>query len=365
MHIEVLKKLDVVVGAVLVRLLPTATGEHSMLVPPKEILVIRPGGIGDAALLIPVLNCLKETLTGTTITILAEKRNAAVFSLCPSFDKVLLYDTPKGIWKVISSKYDVVIDTEQWHKLSAVLARLTRAPFLIGYNANERKKLFSYAVPYTHDDLETDSFFNLFALLGIEKPPEIKIPFLKVPAESEDKIRRILADFVEQAFVVIFPGASIKERRWGAIKFREVAERLHSKRIPVVVVGGKEDVPDGDLIVSDLPRAINLSGKTTLPETAAVIAKATILVSGDSGILHIGVGLGTPTVSLFGPGIANKWAPRGDKHIVINKHLPCSPCTKFGYTPRCPINARCMSEITVDEVTNAVVELIKRHGTIP
>ncbi len=66
-----------------------------------------------------------------------------------------------------------------------------------------------------------------------------------------------------------------------------------------------------------------------------VIDKSAVLVSGDSGILHVGVGLGRPTVSLFGPGIAKKWAPRGDKHIVINKNLPCSPCTNLAI----PLNA--------------------------
>ncbi|MRR37660.1 glycosyltransferase family 9 protein, partial [bacterium] len=72
--------------------------------------------------------------------------------------------------------------------------------------------------------------------------------------------------------------------------------------------------------------------------------------------------LGIPTVSLFGPGRAKKWAPRGDNHIVVNKHLPCSPCTTFGYTPKCHINARCMADISVDEVEQAVMTLLARKN---
>ncbi|HEX2769794.1 MAG TPA: glycosyltransferase family 9 protein [Geobacteraceae bacterium] len=158
--------------------------------------------------------------------------------------------------------------------------------------------------------------------------------------------------------MAIFPGGSIPERRWGAERFKGLTGILNAEGIPVVVVGGKEDAAAGEIIITD-NNGINLAGKTSLVETAAVIEKSAVLVSGDSGILHVGVGLDRPTVSLFGPGIANKWAPQGKKHIVINKNLPCSPCTRFGYTQKCPISARCMAEITVDEVAAAVGNLIR------
>jgi len=164
--------------------------------------------------------------------------------------------------------------------------------------------------------------------------------------------------------VALFPGASIPERRWGATRFREVAKFLQARGIPVVVVGGRGERDDGESII-DGKYDLNLAGKTSLAETAAIIEISALLVSGDSGVLHIGVGLGKPTVSLFGPGIARKWAPRGDHHIVINKHFLCSPCTRFGYTPLCPINARCMADITVDEVSDAVLQLLKKTGTLP
>jgi len=82
-------------------------------------------------------------------------------------------------------------------------------------------------------------------------------------------------------------------------------------------------------------------------------------------VLHIAVGMGKATVSLFGPGRAKKWAPQGEQHIVINKGLSCSPCTTFGTTPPCPIDARCMRDITVDEVVNAVTMLLNSLGDMP
>ena len=358
---KILKAFDALIGPVLVRvaslLVPVRRGEKSGI---NSILIIRPGGIGDAVLLLPVIRALKDKFPCVTIDILAEQRNGAVFFLTSHVRSVFLYNRLMELLKLLNYSYDVVIDTEQWHLLSSVVARLTRAPVLIGFATNERKKLMTHPVDYSHDEYEVDGFFHLFKPLQMHKPAEISIPFLEVPDDAARRGGELLGDLNGRTFIVIFPGASISERRWGAEKFREVTERLHTMAVPIVVVGGKEDTADGDKIIFGL-NGLNLAGKTTLAETAAVIEKAAVLVSGDSGILHIGVGLGKPTVSLFGPGIAKKWAPRGDNHIVINKYMSCSPCTKFGYTPKCPINAKCMSDITVDEVMQGIEHLMRKN----
>jgi lipopolysaccharide heptosyltransferase II len=359
-HIRLLKLLDKAVGGFAIFALPR--GKYSVpqsLCVPTSVLIIRPGGIGDAALLIPAIRELKKSYRDVKITVLAEKRNGAIFSMCPAVDKVFLYDRPRELIAALRCRYNLVIDTEQWHRLSAVVARFTRAPLIIGYGTNDRKRLFTQSVTYSHSDYEADSFFNLFASIGIARPDEITTPFLVIPEVAKQSAETMLGNLVTKAFVVIFPGASIPERRWGADKYGEMAARLYRKGFPVVVVGGKEDAADGEMIIAG-KFGLNLAGKTSLVETAAVIDKATLLVSADSGILHIGVGLGKPTVSLFGPGIAKKWAPQCLRHIVINKNLPCSPCTKFGYTPKCSINSRCMADITVNEVVSAAEKLLKR-----
>ncbi|MCM2356965.1 MAG: glycosyltransferase family 9 protein [Geobacteraceae bacterium] len=323
----------------------------------RSILFIRPGGIGDAVLLMPAILAFRERYPGARITVLAEKRNGAVFGLCRAVDALLLYDRGGDLLKAVLGKYDAVIDTEQWHRLSAVVARLTRAPLLIGYGTNERRKLFSDPVPYSHDDYEAESFLHLLEPLDVSGPAGIGYPYLTVPATAAKKAAGMLAPLSGGAFAVIFPGATIPERRWGAAKFRELAERLAALDLSVVVIGGMADVAAGEEIAGN-GRGLNLAGRASLAESTAIIEKGAVLVSGDSGILHIGVGLGKPTVSLFGPGIAKKWAPRGNRHHVVNKQLPCSPCTRFGHTPKCPVSAKCLADIAVDEVVAAVKLLI-------
>ena len=357
MKIRLLKHIDKILGTVLSRLL--IAPQSRVVRPGNKVLVIRPGGLGDAVHLIPALTELRKSFPDVAIDILAEKRNGAVFSLMHGISNVFHYDKFHELLRVYSSRYDLVIDTEQWHRLSAVIARLTRAPMLVGFDTNDRSRLFTHKVLYSHDDYEAGSFLNLLAPLDIVARHDFQSRFLSIPVSAAEKSGELLGELAAQRFVVIFPGASIPERRWGAERFAVVAERLFNNDIPSVVIGGKSESSDGELIIAG-GHGLNLAGRTSLAETAAVIDKCAVLVSGDSGILHIAVGLGKPTVSLFGPGIARKWAPRGDRHTVINKCLPCSPCTRFGSTPQCPIHARCMADITVDEVVASIEQLIGR-----
>ena len=364
MNIKAMKLIDTAFGRIAASFIPAPVQRK----PPSiisSILIIRPGGIGDAVLLAPIIHSLKKACPAIHITVLAEKRNGGIFQLIPGADRLLCYDCPRELLQVMQCSYDVVIDTEQSHRLSAVVARFISAPVKIGFDNNERRRMFTHLIPYSHDDYETLSFAHLLAPLKISvSDMETGTPFLFIPDVVSGKVVDLLKPLYDQPFVTLFPGASIPERRWGADRFRRVAEMLSVFGVKIVVVGGKEDRKQGEIIAGG-GLGLNLAGLTSLPETAAVIKKSSLLLSGDSGVLHIAAGLGVPTVSLFGPGRVQKWAPQGDRHIVINKDLPCSPCTVFGATPPCPINAKCMSDITVDEVLNAVTMLLTSVGAMP
>lgn len=359
-----MKKLDAVIGSMAVSIFPAPLSSE-LAFPATSLLLIRPGGIGDAVLLGPAIRSLKANNPSLHVTVLAEKRNAGIFPLIPGVDRLLRYDRPRELLQALRGSYDAVIDTEQWHRLSAVVARIASAAVKIGFDTNERRRMFTHPIPYSLDDYEAISFSRLLSPLGIQAGSvEMGAPFLSLPEAACVKAAGLLDPLHGSPYVALFPGASIPERRWGADRFRRVAEALSAFGIGVVIVGGKEDRRQGAVIV-DGGLGLDLAGLTSLADTAAVIQRSSLLLSGDSGVLHIAAGLGTATVSLFGPGRAKKWAPQGDRHIVINKGLPCSPCTTFGTTPPCPIDARCMRDITVDEVINAVSMLLTSVGAMP
>jgi lipopolysaccharide heptosyltransferase II len=358
--ITFIKKIDALIG----RLIGLPIGR---LISPRapagngfrSILIIRPGGIGDAVLLIPAIALLKKQSPDAFIDVLAEKRNAAVFTLCPDISNIYRYDIPHEFTAALRKSYDIVIDTEQWHYLSAVVARLTRAPILIGYATNERKQLFTHPVPYSHDDYEISSFVHLMDPFIEETDSFPDVPFLSIQPELKEKASSLLRNLSDRSVVAVFPGSSINERKWGSERFHQTVKLLSDEGYGIVVVGGKDDVRAGKEIVSGLSNALNLCGMLSLPETAAVLKESALLIAGDSGIMHVGYGLGIKIVALFGPGRERKWAPRFSRVAVINKNLPCSPCTTFGYTPECSINAECMKKITVEEVVGKVRALMQ------
>jgi lipopolysaccharide heptosyltransferase II len=358
MKLRLLKTIDRHLASRLVYLFPRP-GRKEVAIPGR-ILFIRPGGIGDAALLLPVIRSVAGKYPDAKIDILAEKRNAAVFEMCDPVADVYQYDRFAGLVSVLGSRYDVVIDTEQWHYMSALVARLVRSQIKIGFATNSRSRMFSDPVDYMQDDYELDSFGRLLAPLGVDMIPVSE--YIDLDADIRSRTVFLLDGLAGKGIVALFPGASIPERKWGSIKFAELASRIESCGFGVVVIGGPQDHETGEQIVSALENSRNLAGRCTLAESSAVIEASTALVTGDSGILHIGVGLDKPTVSLFGPGIEKKWAPRGNRHRVINKHLDCSPCTIFGNTPDCPVGIRCMKEIQVEEVFSTMMDLLEQEG---
>jgi len=357
MRIKLLKIIDFVLGKVFFFFLPSCLGDSQAINPSgiKKILIIRPGGLGDAVLLIPMLRGLKRLCPGAKIDILCEKRNAGVFGLVPDLiNNLYVYDAGfSRLFACFTAKYDLVMDTEQWHRLSAIFAYLNNAPVRIGFDTNRRRKAFTHLVDYSHEDYEVNSFLHLLVPLATVVPGfDPDTPWIDIAGVGN-----------MEKTVLISSGASVKERQWGACKFAAVAQDLIGYGFKVTLVGSNSGAGEAAKIAHLVPASVNLFGKNTLAQTAVLIKNSLLLVTMDSGLMHLAYALGTPTVSLFGSGIQKKWAPRGKRHITINKNVPCSPCTRFGYTPQCKNSLKCIKSITVEEVVQAVKKIIDGgHG---
>jgi len=359
MNASFLKRLDGLVGPLLVSLFGKGRGTQDNPAP-RSALIIRPGGIGDAVLLVPALRALQAFYPECRIDILAESRNAAVFAFCPGLGTVHRYDSRSGLRAALQGNYDLVVDTEQWYRLSALIARFTRAPMRVGFATNERARLFTHPVAYATEQYEALSFFRLLEPLGIAAPAAIKAPFLTLPGAALQAAAGLLAPLSGEPFVTIFPGASVPEKQWGIGNFRELAAALASRGIQPVLVGGEDTRAAGEEIARG-GIALNLAGRASLAVTAALLGQGRVLVSGDSGLLHIAAGLGTPTVSLFGPSDPRKWSPQGKRHAVFSCAADCAPCSRFGSIPHCDAGARCLDAVPC-EVAGAVLRLWEAGG---
>lgn len=352
MQIAFLRFIDNYLG-LLVSLMPNLLFS-CQIVEPTTFLLIRPGGIGDAVLLLPMLHQLFRLYPNAKIEVLAERRNAEVFSWSPAVSAVWLYDRPLDFLNLFRRRYDLIIDTEQWYRLSAVVARLLNAPRLIGFATNERSRLFTDPCPYNTEEYEAEMFFKLLAPLDLNAPPP-QVDNLEILALPKP------AHFFKNPYIVIFPGASVTAKQWPAERFAEVACFCAGKGFDVVVVGGKAESDTGRLIVNASSSCHNLAGKTSLTEAAAIVAGACLMISGDSGLLHIAQLQGVPTVSLFGPSDPKKWCLKGGLHSVVSAGSECAPCSRFGTIPTCYHNFQCMQDITVTMVVEAVEFLLKKN----
>jgi len=348
---KLLKSLDRLMGGILVRLFCLRKNAP----PPKPlsaiqtVLVIRPGGLGDAVLLIPMLRALKARFPSATIHALAERRNAEIFGWAPDLvTTVFCYDRGRDLMRLLTQRYDLVIDTEQWHRLSAVAARMIRAGLRCGFATNERGRLFNIPVAYDRDRYEAENFLAIVeALTGKPAAFDPDKPFLKMPRSATRA----------PITVLIAPGASYPEKQWGLEKFRHLAKWLVDRGHAVGLIGGPTDVGPAASIAEMLPLQ-NFVGRATLRETARLIAEAGLVISGDSVALHLAAALGTASIALFGPTSPRQWAPRGHGRRTLYHPPHCSPCSRFGHIPPCPYDVDCLKHITVEEVQGAAQEIM-------
>lgn len=333
----------------------------------RRILVIRPGGMGDMIILLPVLKTLQEEFPNAIIELVCERRNMDVLKLAGLERDGVAYDShPLRFFLMLArQRYDVVIDTEQFHHFSAVFAFVCGAPVRIGFKINPRRNpLYTHLVNYAPDGPEGLQFMRLLAPLGITgKEYKLEGFLSKFNAPPPAPIAEELDQGMEP-FALIHPGAGSPYKLWQPYKLTELGRLLRQRhQLGIVLAGGMNDRHIGDLILRGMKdagcRAVSYAGKLSLSATAAVIKRARLFVGSDSGLAHLAVAMGIPTVVLFGPSDHLKWGFQGPKHAIAHKNLPCSPCFIFGYHKPCRAIA-CMKSINVEDVMAACDEVLSR-----
>lgn len=325
--------------------------------PPARLLVIRPGGMGDMVLLLPALRAIRHQFPGAAIDLICEKRNREILQLAAWPDTVLLYDDAPArlLIHLCRHRYDAVIDTEQFHYFSAIMAIAARAPARIGFKISPgRNLLYTHLANYDLEGSETDQFLALLAPLGIATvaPPAAT---LATPASLPVGLPSHFSTSGTR-LITIHPGCTTRYKQWAPARFAELMRRLaRDPRQVFALVGDRNDRRVAEAVMAQAglgPRAVSLAGRLSLAETAAVLAKSALYVGGDSGLAHVAAALGTPTVTLFGPSDSRKWGARSGSHAIVQRQPACAPCCIFGYHKLCRSIA-CMSAITVADVEAA------------
>jgi len=331
----------------------------------NRVLIIRPGGLGDAVLTYPMLMTLRERYPDARFDVLAETRNADIYRINDIVDEIYCYETdPFTVFRRLKkNRYDLIIDTEQYHHLSTLLANALQPRFLCGFKTLGRERFLTHTAIHDESSYEVSSFLRLAeALLGSPVAFDPNQPFISIPPQTRTWADQTIRAAGMQRFAAVAPGAGGAYKLWPVSRYAEIVAWLIRQDYAVILLGGRDALEAADRIAAKAgsERVLSLAGQITLADSAGLLQRASLSVSADTGAMHLAYAVGTPTVSMFGPGEHLRWAPPGERHRIVRKDLACSPCTRLGRVPKCPYDVACMREISVDEVIAACADLLGR-----
>lgn len=339
-----------------------------------RIVVVRALFLGDLLVATPALRGLRMGFPAAEITFvgLPWARDLALglgsidrFLAFPGFPSIpeteaVPAQTEAFLNEARSYAYDLAV---QLHGDGSVMNSFVRelgARHSLGFARDPDEAPLTMAEPYPGDDLhEAVKFADLMRRIAA-RPDTYQLEF---PVELADEAA--LNELIEgspgaRPLIALHPGASAPSRRWPVDRFAAVADRLHQDLdAEILILGGPGEVALARGVADRmLAPAVNLAGLTSIGVLGAAIARADLFICNDSGPAHIAYAVGTPSVTMFGPGKISRWSPRDPlRHTVIAKGVDCSPC---GYA-ECPIDHRCLEIVAVDEVVDAAARLLLRR----
>lgn len=347
-----------------------------------NILIIRLSAIGDVIHALSVLAPLKKHFPDSNITWVIEEEIADILKSYSGIDHVIVLRRKRWVRQLKSgqvmkalrqatafvktlrsAEYDLVLDFQGLFK-SGIISLISHGKRKVGYkNAREGSTFFySEKAPATDfNDHAIKRHQVILKYLGINDP---KISYEPLFNRSDERAVDNLLDNIgvdrEKLVVTVHPAATWKTKIWPKEKIAELCDRLINEfSCQVVLIGSYAEKPFlTDMASRAKNKLKNVAGKTNLSELACLISKSDLLVTMDSGPMHIACALASPVVAIMGPTAPWRTGPFGDNYRVVRHELSCSPCFKRN---ECPLgHHKCMKEISVEEVFKTCCNWLKK-----
>ena len=307
----------------------------------KRILAIRFARLGDIALLLPALARLRAAFPSSQLALLTESRYAPLARLSPQLDDVLavnrlamrdgsriraLVSIKQLLQDVRLGRYDLVIDFHSFRETN-LLARLSGAPQRMGMKRADRAYLpFCFNLPYAQEDKSihvAEMFDRVVETLPVEMPASKRLgEFLKIPDDISRHVETLISGLKNR--VAFYVGASVIDRRWPSNSFGAVADHILSQwNASVLILAGSSPVEQA--VAEETLRAVRNKNQArvltglTIPELAEAIKTSELMISNDTGPMHIGSLLGVPTLGIFSLSDPLHYRPIGRNDRYVKK----------------------------------------------
>ncbi len=351
-------------------------GERSRV---KRVLVFHLNQIGDLMFTLPALKALREAYPGAHITSVARPYLAGLLAESPFINEV--HQRPPGPLhtavglglELRRHRPDLAVAFSQSATM-ALCARISGARHRVGYVDSHLAKLLTHRIQ-VRGIPSPEKVLRLVRSLGLEPEKTDYVGLVRLSAQEQEYAGQLLAEadlWGDGPLIALAPGESSSRpyKSWTSEGFMEVAARLaRDDRARLIVVGSEGDRELGHEILNVVPadRRLNLAGRTTPSQLAAVLGKCDLLIGIDSGPMHVAAAMGRPVVALFGPTDPWRTGPQGEGHRVIFHQQDCwRPCV-HPVTPNCG-HRNCMMAITSDEVLEAARHILANptpHSPLP
>ncbi len=339
-----------------------------------KILVRGTNWIGDAVMQIPALRELRRVLSTAKISLLTRDWARGIYEDADFIDEILTFEKSDSKFKDVLAQAKVL--REKQFDLAvllpnsfetALVAKLARIPKRIGYAKEARNFLLTDAVPipaWKNERHEAFYYLNLIAEVerAINRTQTVSTENpnfdLQISDERKNEAREILAangaDLSKRIVALGVGSTNSRAKRWQTESYAELNDKLQVElNAEVVLVGAKNELDVSTKVFEkSQKKPIVLTGKTDLAEASAILSVAALLVSNDMGLAHIAAAAGTKTLVVFGP--TNPETTKPWNAEIIYKAVECAPCMLRD----CPIDHRCMTRISADEVFEKAVYLL-------
>jgi lipopolysaccharide heptosyltransferase I len=336
----------------------------------NRILIVRMSALGDIVHALPVLAALRAAYPAAEIDWLVDQRYAGVLDLVDGVTRRIIGrpHLRRAIGALRARRYDVAMDLQGLLK-SAVMARLSGARRVIGFHTpalRERSAALFYGetaavAPNAHIIAKN---LSVLPLVGI-RDASIRFPFRVPESRAADAVAAQAREAGSERFALINAGAAWPNKRWPADRFGAVAERLRERHgLPSFVLWGYGEEMLADAVVAASGGAAARAPETSLGDLLAIASRAALMISGDTGPVHLAAAMRTPVVGIYGPTWPERNGPWDPDDVVVSRAAACV-CHHKRQCLRLPADERwkagvCLMDIGVGEVADAIDRRLAR-----
>ena len=343
----------------------------------KRVVVRGTNWVGDSVMTVPALRALRRVLPEANITLVIRPGAKGIFSEADFIDDVLLYDR-RGARSVVPQirewrrrKFDLAVLFQNAFE-AALIPFFAGVPVRLGYATESRQALLTHplALPDWRSSRH-EVFYYLYLVTALEQTlfgtsticeadPDWRIQISEARKAEAAELLHAHGVGEDEPVVAICPGSiNSRAKRWPAEAYAALADRLIDTHRQVLLIGSKDELDVTREVTSRMRnQPVVLTGKTSVDQVTAVLARADLIVTNDTGPAHIASALGRPTIVIFGPTNPLTTRPFSPVAEVLRHPPDCAPCMLRD----CPIDHRCMTAITVDEVFEHSHALLKRSS---